>query len=386
MRRVMSALCVLAALCALCACGSSGNGGGSGGSVRPTDAASTSGGATDAKLTALYQGVHFSTPTSPSKAANGKKFWVISCSQQVISCSVPAAAAVQAAKSLGWSTNLVDGKFSPTNWNGAIRQAVAAKADAIMLIAVDCGAVRQSLLAAKAKGVKIGAMFSIDCDDPSVKQPPLFDAPLIANNTKDWSAQVYQWAQGRADAIIAKTDGKAKVIDFNQDALLVGKYARLGFEKEMSTCSGCKIVDTVNLGLTDVGPPLQSKTQSAILQHPDANAVFPLYDGQTLAGVAAGVKASGRAAKLFVMGGEGYAPDMDLIRGHSGQNAAMGFSAEWGAYAVVDGLNRVFDGMQPQNSGVGWQLIDSSKNLPASGPWKPPVNFVSVYSKLWGLS
>jgi hypothetical protein len=43
---------------------------------------------------------------------------------------------------------------------------------------------------------------------------------------------------------------------------------------EVSTCSGCKIVDTVKLGLTDVGPPLQSKSQSAILQRPEANAVF----------------------------------------------------------------------------------------------------------------
>jgi ribose transport system substrate-binding protein len=379
MRRGLSACCAVLALIALSSCSSSKAG------TKSATGTGTLAGADAGKIAAFYKGVHFSTPTSPSKASPGKAVWIISCSQQVISCSVPAGAAVQAAKDLGWSTKVVDGKFSPTVWNASIRQAIAARTDAIMLVALDCGGVRQSLLAAKYAGIKIGAMYSIDCDDPSVKQSAVFDAPLISDNTRDWSSQVSEWAKERADALIALTGGKAQVIDFNQDSLLVGKYARVAFENEIKTCGGCKIVDTVALALTDVGPPLQQKTQSAILQHPEANALFPLYDGQTLAGVGAGVKASGRAAKIVVIGGEGFAPDMDLIRSAGGQSAAMAFSAEWGAYGVIDGLNRVFDGKQPQNSGVGWQLVDRDHNLPTKGPWTPPSDYAAVYRKLWGV-
>src|SRR5207244_3293326 len=158
------------------------------------------------------------------------------------------------------------------------------------------------------------------------------------------------WAKNRADALIALTGGKAKVITYSQDTLQALKDTREAFVREIKTCSGCKIVDTIPLALTDIGPPLQQKTLSALTQHPEANAVAPLYDGMTLSGLAAAVKASGRASKITVMGGEGFAPNMDLIRSGGGQTAAMAFPAQWGGWAVVDGLNRVLDGLKPQNS------------------------------------
>src|SRR5205823_17486 len=168
-------------------------------------------------------------------------------------------------------------------------------------------------------------------------------------------------------ALIALTGGKAKVITYSQDSLQALKDTREAFTREIKTCSGCKIVDTIPLALTDIGPPLQQKTLSALTQHPEANAVAPLYDGMTL------------------RGGEGFAPNMDLIRSGGGQTAAMAFPAQWGGWGVIDGLNRVLNGLKPQNSGVGWQLVTKDKNLPSSGPWNPPVDYQSVYRKLWGL-
>lgn len=382
-------LVTLAAAAALAAtgCGSSdGSASDAAGSGGAGGTPPSSGQASGPSLDRFYRGELFGTPKEASTPAKGKTVWVISCSQQVVSCSEPAAGVVDAAKRIGWKATVVDGKFSPPAWNGAIRQAIAAKADAIVNVAVDCGATAKSLQAAKQAGIKVGAIFSIDCDDPSVGGKPLFDAPLIMDGTKDWSAQASRWSEARARVVAAKTDGKAKVIAFRQDSLLAVKYIGEGFEKGLAACPGCKIVESVPLALTDVGPKLQQKVQSAILKHPDANVIASPYDGLTLAGLAAGVKASGQAKRLFVMGGEGYAPNIDLIRSGGGETAAMGFSSQWAGWAAVDGLNRVFDGKEPQNSGLGWQLVDADHNLPKDGPWEPPVDFRSAYAKAWGLS
>ena len=39
----------------------------------------------------------------------------------------------------------------------------------------------------------------------------------------------------------------------------------------------------------------------------------------------------------------------------------------------------------PAFSGLGWQLVDATHNLPASGAWQPPVDFKSLYEKAWGV-
>ena len=54
--------------------------------------------------------------------------------------------------------------------------------------------------------------------------------------------------------------------------------------------------------------------------------------------------------------------------------------------AAVDSMNSLFRGEKPAFSGLGWQLVDATHNLPASGPWIPPVDFKAVYEKAWGVS
>ena len=92
------------------------------------------------------------------------------------------------------------------------------------------------------------------------------------------------------------------------------------------------------------------------------------------------------SCQLYVMGGEGFADELDLIRAHKGVNAVNIISSEWTGWAAVDTLNSAFLGQQPKNSGIGWTLCDPSSNLPPSGAFVPKVDFKAVYSRAWGVS
>ena len=94
---------------------------------------------------------------------------------------------------------------------------------------------------------------------------------------------------------------------------------------------------------------------------------------------------SGKASSLYVMGGEGFPDELDLLRNHQGVNAVMISPSDWTGWSAVDSMNSLFRGEKPAFSGLGWQLVDATHNLPASGPWVPPVDFKAVYEKAWGV-
>ena len=60
----------------------------------------------------LYAGTYGEPPSTSPPGVKGKSVWWISCSQAVVSCSAPAAAAKEAAQTLGIDFHIADGKFN----------------------------------------------------------------------------------------------------------------------------------------------------------------------------------------------------------------------------------------------------------------------------------
>jgi ribose transport system substrate-binding protein len=386
--RYVLAAAVAAAALGVSACGDDdGDGGGSTGGGASAGAQSDGGGsAAAAKLARLYKGNTGTPPTTGPKAVTNKKVWVISCGQQVASCASGAEAAMAAAKEMGWQVKLYDGKFNPAKFAEGVSQATADKADGILSDAIDCRAAQAQWRQAKKAGIKLVAFYAFDCDDPNVGGQPVFDARVRMQNTDDFGSVMRNWAKDKASYITAKLGSKARVLTFKQDEFLIVKYIREGIEQAIKETPGAKIVEQVPVTGTDAGPKLQQKTQSAITKHPEANAVEGMYDGLILAGVGAGVKASGRAKDLLVVGGEGFKPNMDIIRGGgSEQDAGNGMPSEWMGWAAVDALNRVFAGKPNVDSGIGNRVFDATHNVPASGAYDPGVDFKAAYRKIWGV-
>jgi ribose transport system substrate-binding protein len=335
-----------------------------------------------------YAGTLREPAATARAAAKDKKIVIISAGQASISSSVPVAAAKEAAEAAGWQTDVYDVQLNPANAPGLVRQAIASGADGIVLQAVDCPGVKGPLQEAKAKGIQIVGIYSFDCNDPVFEgnDPALFSGQInYGAGSEDIGAFTEKYGADQAKAVIAATGGKAKVIFFNSPTVTVLNYTGKGFKDEIEKCAECEIVADVEFAGSELGPNLQQKVTSALLQHPEANAVKSPYTSATLLGIAPAVVQSGRASKLYVMGGEGFAPELDLLRAGQGVNAVNIAPSDWTGWAAVDTMNSLFAGTPAQDSGLGWQLVDKDNNLTSNGPFVPKTDFKAIYKKAWGV-
>jgi ribose transport system substrate-binding protein len=401
-KRLVQVALVAASILAVAACGSSK----SGTTATPTtvssgsSSATTTRGTTSAPATggnAAYladvaanakaeKGTNTNVAPSPRPAAKNKFIVVISAGQASISSQIPSDAAVAAAKALGWKVDLYDAKLNPSNYSPLIRQAIAAGAQGIVVDSIDCQAAKSALEQAAAKKIVIIPIYAFDCTDPhaGAAKTGVFNASInyapVGTNL-DAFAEI--GGADQANYIIATSHNSAKIIDLQDPEFVVLYYTNLGFTKQIAASGGSTIVDTLNFTVADLADgQLAPKVQAALLRYPDATWIKSPYAAATTAGIVPGLGANPH--HVDVMGAEGFPPELDLIR--SGKITAVNIiSSQWTGWAAVDTMNSVFDGLKPAVSGLGWTVTDATHNLPKSGAFNPPVNFIAEYEKAWGV-
>jgi ribose transport system substrate-binding protein len=335
-----------------------------------------------------YAGTDRPLPDSSPPVQRGKTVWVIACSLTTDGCRGPAEGAAAAGKAIGWNMKLVDGKLDPSNYNAQIRAAIAAKADAVVLEAIDCGVVRGAIGDAKAAGIKIYGIASLDCDDRYTGGEAMFDAEVQYGDFGTYGNFVEQgYARAVADYVIAKTDGKAKVIEVREEDILVVRHINDGFEAAMERCGGCEVIK-LPIAIPDLlQGKLQGKVSAALAKHPDANVVMAPFDSGIALGIGAAVaqaKASGR--ELLLTGGEGQPANVRLLK-EGTQDMIAGSPLHRSGWAAIDGLNRLFAGEEQVDSGIGWQTIDQSNPLPDGAEFYDAnpqyLDYQDTYRGIW---
>ncbi|CAN5364780.1 hypothetical protein BH09ACT10_BH09ACT10_25400 [soil metagenome] len=375
---------VLVASAALSGCASSSAPEAASGSSSDAEAAAAS---ATANMEKWYAGTDRELPTASPTPVKNANVWIISCGQTAEGCASGARGAMDAGKALGWKMTLVDGKFTPQVWNAGIRQAIADKADAVLLDIVDCGPVKASLDEARKAGVKIYGAYSFDCTDDSASEKPRFDAEVnYGNDFPTFGEYIQGYGASMADYIIAQTDGKAKTIEFTHNELKVVKYIVKGFDARLADCKSCETLAVQDITLADLGTTLQQKAATLLSRFPQANAVFGMYDSAISLGIGAAVMASNRHDDLVVTGGEGFAANAGLIRDNKGQNFFAGSPSTWTGWASVDGINRMLAGEDQVDAGIGFRSADKDHNLPATNvSYDGTKDYKSNYLKIWGL-
>ena len=50
-------------------------------------------------------------------------------------------------------------------------------------------------------------------------------------------------------------------------------------------------------------------------------------------------------------------------------------------------MNSLFNNVAPQDSGIGYKMIDRDHNLPPAGQgYEPSVDYKAAYKKAWGVA
>lgn len=338
-------------------------------------------------LAELEKGTEQSPPTSGPRPKAGVSVAYVSCGQASPGCSEPATGLAEAAKELGWTTSTLDGKFNVSGgYAAALHQAISLKPDAIAMAAIDCSQVEQPLQEAKAAGIPVFSMLGSDCDANG--GPKLFAAEPIYRKGITTAAQWYEeWGRQKAQYLIDKLNGHVRLIDVHFNDTLPSLDD--GVRSELATCPGCKIVADVPVGTADAANPqgpIVSSVQSALLQHPDANALLVPFDTQLVTtGLLQAVKNSAAGRKLIVTGGEGSPLGIQALKSGPPPTAIEGYSAEWVGWALGDTINRYLDGAPLAPEGFGTRVIEQGQ-APSGDSYEPAVDFKAAYLKAWGIS
>lgn len=326
----------------------------------------------------------FRAPAGDAPAPEpGATIALISCGQQIEGCAEAMDGAAQAARAIGWKTTVFDTKGDPTAAGTGIRQAIARKADGIYLYAIDCQYAKAPLQEAKAASIEVFQSQGMDCSDADPQAPALFTGSNVYSDGEGFFDFFERAIAAETDYAIVEHDGAAHVMFVGDDTLSLSKVAEEATRATVARCGGCTYT-AVSAPLASIGTKLQGTVQQKLLQNPKTNAIVVAYQDLTLPANAA-VRAAGRQSQVLVSVGEGGSASMDLVRSGAGRFVGVGFSNRWEGWAAVDGLNRLLAGKQPANSGIGVQLFDADHNVPASGPFQPPVDFEAAYLAAWGV-
>src|SRR5438105_2236528 len=183
--------------------GSSSSGGGAAVTAFAQKAQSTAAQAS-AKQTAM-------PPATGPKAVAGKSIFVIPCAMAAEGCAGPAREAMTAAGKIGWHATLIDPQGDPTKQAAAIQQAIAAKADGIVLEAIDAGVIAGPLQQAKAAGIKIVTFASVDQGHLFNQEIP--DDSQFAVEGYDLAAAMYGQAKGNLQ-LVMMTGTDSRVVTY----------------------------------------------------------------------------------------------------------------------------------------------------------------------------
>jgi ribose transport system substrate-binding protein len=385
--RFIAGTCCAALAVSAAGCGSDDEGGSSdaGTSAKATTTAAAAGSATDqaAALKKLSEGTETEPPASGPAPKAGATVWWISCGEVAPACSVPTAAAVDAAKVLGWKLKVADGKLNVAGgYNTAIRQAIAAKPDAIIVHADPCDAVSQSVKEAKAAGI-----ITLNAENPSCGTKAPFTADMqYSSSAPSPEAYFQDWGRLAAD-YIAVTNPKAKIINSPLTADL-GVQIEKGFTEQLTTkCPGCSIVKSIKYSVSDLIPKGAWITQfKTALLSSDADVAFVPFGVQVgVLGGTQAVKESGK--KVVLLGGNGEADIMNAIRDGSAAACSGCHDAGWMAWAAMDTTNRLLNKEPVVPEGVGHRLVTKENvDQVTSGPdstYTSPIDWKSAYTKSW---
>jgi ribose transport system substrate-binding protein len=325
-------------------------------------------------------------PKSTPKWKRGEKIWIISCDQTLVGCSLPAQSTQQAAKFVGWKVTIFDGKSNPALYAQGVNQAIAAHADAIVLDSTDCNFVKAPLEQARRAHIVIFGYDVVDCSDPGAGSGRrMLDYAALPKGYKTYPQFIRDWGRMKADYLIAKTNGHAKVITSSERDILSIAYEGQAIRSELAKCSGCKIVANVDFTLADyANDGVFKKFQTALTEHPEANATAALYDNEVLGAIAPALQAAGRAHNFIVAGGAGYPANLQLMRADNGETAAFAIDITDVGYTIVDNLIRLFAHKKTVDEAVAVLLVDKQHNLNRIGKYYNGFfPYAKYYTSLW---
>ena len=319
-------------------------------------------------------------PTEPVKPPKDFRVAGITCFSQLEGCLTPIEGAEHAAKELGWEFETYDGEADPTIQAKRVQQAIANKADAIVLSAVNGDVIKSAIAEAEKAGIIVVSTSNAT-------------APGEQGYVLDTSPDVIAMGEAVGAWMVVDSGGDAVVAPFVDKEFVTNINFDKGIQKVLKECEGCTVKDTVEFVATDVGTKLGPNTVAYLQSNTDVEYFYSTYDPAMVEQVSA-VQQAGLEVKSCSELGD--AQNLGFIRNEQVQACDGAWDNEYEGYATIDQIARLATDKPPAvaknaperfkyGENIPWVLLDKD-NLPeGEETFTADFDYISEYRKLWGL-
>ena len=279
----------------------------------------------------------------------------------------------------GVSMEVVDAKGSVDTANKGFQQAIATKADAIVIQALPASLFAAQISTAKAAGIKVVIANAGKPGDVSgnVDAAVTFDYVQVGKLIGDW--------------VVADSKGKGKALVVTSDDVPASQPQAQGTISEVKRlCPSCN-VKTQDVQIPQWESSIPTLFQTTVNSDPERKYLLPLYDGQALSGLGA-LRTANKGDKVAV-GAFNATPGIveQLKDPKSGLKLDIGGQNEWWAYAAADQVFRVLSGTTPvENYQIGLRIFDTSNSDLIQGTdeysWYASNDYSTKFPALWKTS
>lgn len=379
MRRTAAfAACLAMAATLVAGCGSS-NGSSNGSSTQAGTGAGSAGSGGDAGAKALVArsmqaDTAWTGPTSSPPLARGKFVIVVPCIYSAPGCARPADAFIEAAKSAGWRTQLIDPAGDPNKLQAAYEKALQLHADGVFASSTETEQVRGILPQLRKAGIALVTEQASRASNPT---PTTWQANIYHHN--------YDENVALAAYVALHSGGNARIALIQDSEYAADREATDGFKAGLKQyCPHCQIVTSMDFSVADLATTVGPRVKALLQANPSVDWVYGPYDAASTVIVNA-IDQAGLAGRVKLVSWQGDPQNLGYIKAGHIEVASYANCLEWEGYAGFDQMNRVFQGKPVvADERTGSKLIDAS-NVPAdtSRPWSCDIDFRAEFQRIW---
>ena len=320
-------------------------------------------------------------PTDGPKAAPGKTIIYVGGDLRNGGTEGVSRGVEEAAKAIGWTLRVIDGRGEIAGRTAALNQAIALNPDGIVVGGFDAIEQGAALEGVKAAGIPFVGWHA------TVEPGPDAATGMFANvNTR-----IADVAETAADLAIVDSGGKAGVVIFGDSNYEMAiKKAHL-LEAAIKKCSGCTVLTLEDSPMTEASTRMPQLTTSLLQRFGDkwtySLAVNDLYYDFMGPSLSAAGK-SGTDTPKNISAGDGSESAFQRIRSKQFQIATVPEPLHEQGWQLIDELNRAF-AKQPWSGYVSTIHLVTPDNIGFDGGpdnvFDPANGYRETYKKIWGV-
>jgi ribose transport system substrate-binding protein len=320
-------------------------------------------------------------PAFDASKAKGKTVYYIANSMTLQFTQVVHGGAANAFKAAGVKLITQDNQASASNTARLISEAIAQKANLIIIQSVPSNLITAPLEQAKKAGIPVIQLFETDPQLPPASEKNL---GVVGQVTYCYSCA----GKLLADYAIANSGGKANAMSIEDSDVGVSAPEINGIKSEFAAlCPACKL-NVQDVLVSEWATKIATITQTS-LTNSSLNWMLPIYDGMTGFMLPA-IHAASAQNRIKIATFNADLTPMQSMAKKDVIVADVGSPLDWMGWAIADQSLRVLSGVPTvANENVPLRMFDASNlgtiNLskPESTWYKTP--YTADYMKLWGL-